>query len=206
MFAKQRREHPALGHPPFPGGFEHQLEQVQDLAVLDPPGHLAEQQVMSHGVEIGRQIHVDHPRLAVDDALLHPGHRRMRRPPRAIPVRPVTEVRFEHGLQDELERTLDHPVPDRRNPQHADLAPALGNLDAPVPQRPIGACDQFVPQPRQKRLHARRPRSPRTSPRRCPGPRCSAWRASYAARSVSSLATWTYRPQNRFVLSAFAVT
>jgi hypothetical protein len=34
-----------LGYAPFPGGFEHQLEQVQNLAVLDPTGHLPEQQI-----------------------------------------------------------------------------------------------------------------------------------------------------------------
>ena len=33
----------------------------------------------------------------------------------------------------------------------ADLAAAFGNLDAPVPQWLIGACDQVVPQLHQKR-------------------------------------------------------
>ena len=41
-------------------------------------------------------------------------------------------------------------------PRTRTLPPLLGNLDAPVPQRPIGACDQFVPELRQKRLHAGR--------------------------------------------------
>jgi site-specific DNA recombinase len=70
-----RSQHPALRHSPFPRGFEHQLEQVQDLAVPNPTGHFPQQQVVPHGVEIGRQIHVDHPRLALDDVLVHPGHR-----------------------------------------------------------------------------------------------------------------------------------
>ncbi len=151
-----RSQHPALGYAPFPGGFEHQLEQVQNLAVLDPTGHLAEQQVVPHGVKVGRQIHVDHPRLALDDVLFHPSHRLMRRPPRSIPVRPLTEVRFENGLHDEFERPLHHPVPYRRNAQHADFASTLGDLDAPVPQWSIGACDQFVPKLGEKRLHAGR--------------------------------------------------
>src|SRR5262245_5803220 len=125
---------------------------MQDLAVLYPTGYLTEQQIMPHGIEIGCQIHVDYPRLAVDNALLHPGHRRMRRPPGAIPVRAVAEVRLENGLHHELERPLHHPVPNRRNPQGADLASALGNLDAPVPQWPIGARDQFIPELHQKRL------------------------------------------------------
>ena len=105
-------------------------------------------------VQVGCQIHVDHPRLARHNGLGHPSHRLVRRPLGPIAVRPVVEVRLEDGLHDELERPLDHPVPNRRNPQDADLAPALGNLDAPVPERPIGACDQFVTQLRQPPLDA----------------------------------------------------
>src|SRR5262245_29159145 len=47
-------------------------------------------------------------------------------------------------------------VPYRRNAQHADFAFALGNLDAPVPQRLLGAGDQFVPELSEKRLDAGR--------------------------------------------------
>ncbi len=119
---------------------------------------------MPHGIKVGRQIKIDHPRLARHNALSHPGHRLVRRPLGPIAVRPVAEVRFEDGLHDEFERPLYHPVPYRRDPQHADLAPALGNLDAPVPQRPVGACDQFVPQLHQPPLDAagldRRERDP----------------------------------------------
>ncbi len=46
-----RSHHPALGDPAFPGGLQHQPEQMQDLGILDPLGHLAEQQVLSHGVK-----------------------------------------------------------------------------------------------------------------------------------------------------------
>jgi len=126
-----RSRHPALGDPAFPGGLQHQFEQVQDLGFLDPTRHLAEQQVVPHVVKVRRQIHVDHPRLARHNALGHPGHRLVRRPLRPIAVRPVAELSLEDGLHDEFERPLHHPVPNRRNPQHADFAPALGNLDAP---------------------------------------------------------------------------
>src|SRR5262249_44212672 len=37
-----RSQHPPLGPPPFPGGFAHPLAHMQDLAVLDPTGHLAD--------------------------------------------------------------------------------------------------------------------------------------------------------------------
>src|SRR5262245_49819126 len=123
----------------------------------------------------------------------------------AIAVRPLGEVRLADRLQDEFERPLDHPVPNRRDSQDADPAPVFRNLDAPVPQWPVGACDQLVPELPQKprdpvgldrferdAVDARRPVVPLAR--------------SYAARSVSSFATWTYRPQNRLVFSAFALT
>ena len=43
-----------------------------------------------------------------------------------LPVRLVTEVRFENGLQNELERPLHHLVPYRRNPSTRTLPPRLG--------------------------------------------------------------------------------
>ena len=152
-----RGHHPALRHPAFPGRLDHLPEQVQDLDIPNPARHLPEQQVVPHGIEVGRQIPSDHPRLAPHHGLRHPRHRRPRCPLRTVAVRAVVKVRLEDRLHDEFERPLDHPVSDGRNPKKADLLPALlHNLDTPVPQRPIGAGHQFVPQLRQKRLHAPR--------------------------------------------------
>ena len=39
--------------------------------------------------------------------------------PRAVGIRPLLEVGFKDWLQDELKRSLDHPVPDGRNRQNA---------------------------------------------------------------------------------------
>jgi hypothetical protein len=63
---------------------------------------------------------------------------------RAVSVGSGLEVSLEDGFQDELERTLDDAVSDRGDPQDTDLAVALRDLFAPVPQRPIRAGDQFV--------------------------------------------------------------
>jgi site-specific DNA recombinase len=109
-----RSHHPTLGNPALPGGLQHPLEQVQDLAVLNPSRHLLQQPVMPDTVEEGHQVDVDHPRLVLDDRFGHPDHRRLRGPLGSITVRPVMEVRLEDGLQDEFERPLDHPVPNRR--------------------------------------------------------------------------------------------
>ena len=164
MFANSGEITPPWGTPRVPEAFSITPEQLQDLGILNPTRYLAEQQIVPHGVEVGGEIKIDHPRLARHNGLSHPGHRLVRRPLGPIAVRPVAEVRFEDRLHDEFERPLYHPVPNRRDPQHADLAPALRNLDAPVPQRPVGACDQFVPQVRQPPLDAagldRRERDP----------------------------------------------
>ena len=100
---------------------------------------------MPHAVEVGRQINVNHPRLVSDDGFSHPVDRLLRCPLRSIPIRPVVKVGFEDRLQDVCERPLHHAVPNRRNAEDANSSVALGYLDAPVPQWPIGACDQFVP-------------------------------------------------------------
>src|SRR6266567_2227869 len=42
--AEQGRDHAALRNPALPGGSEHQLQQVQDLSVLHPAGHLGVRQ------------------------------------------------------------------------------------------------------------------------------------------------------------------
>jgi hypothetical protein len=112
---------------------------------------------MPHAVEVGRQIDVNHLRLAPENGLRHPCHGVVRVPPRSVAVRAVVKVRLEDRLHDKFERPLHHPVPNPRDPEHADFRPlVLRNLDSSVPLRPIGARDQFVPELRQKRLHARR--------------------------------------------------
>src|SRR5947208_250996 len=75
---------------------------------------------------------------------------------RAIAERPVLEVGLEDGLQDELQRTLDHAVADRRDRQDADLAPVLWDRLLPVPQGPICAPDQFVPDLLEEEVHSAR--------------------------------------------------
>src|SRR5262245_38298370 len=109
---------------------------------------------MPHVVEVGPQVDVDDARLALDDGLGDPLHRRMGCPPRPVAERPRLEVRLEDGFQDELEGPLDHAVPNGRDAQDADLAVALGDLLPPVPHRTIPACRQFVLNLPEERLHA----------------------------------------------------
>jgi hypothetical protein len=70
----------------------------------------------------------------------------MGRPPLSVGTAARLEIRIEDGLQDERQRTLDHPVPDSGNTEHADFrAPVLRYLLPPVPQRKILMRHQFVP-------------------------------------------------------------
>ena len=45
---------------------------------------------------------------------------------------------------DELEGSLDHTVPNRRNSQNPDLAVSLGNFLPSIPHGPVRAGDQFT--------------------------------------------------------------
>ena len=45
------RHHSTLRNACLSGGFQHLLEQGQDIGIVDPPGHLGEQQIMPHVIE-----------------------------------------------------------------------------------------------------------------------------------------------------------
>ncbi len=59
----------------------------------------------------------------LDNRLSDPLDRAMSRPLGPIRKRSRLETRLEDGFEHELERTLCHPVPDRRHRQDADFAP-----------------------------------------------------------------------------------
>ena len=170
----------------FSSSLQHQLQQVQDVSVVHPARHLGEQQVVPHAVEVRREINVYHSRLVSHDGLGHSVDRLLRCPLRSIPVRPLAKVGFEDRLHDLFERPLHHAVPNRRNSKHADLPRALGDLDAPVPQWPIGARDQFAPELGQKPFHAGLLDGREVTPS-IPGAPLSCLASAYAAWRVSQL-------------------
>src|SRR5208337_2322721 len=63
---------------------------------------------------------------------------------------------LEDRFQYELERTLRHPVADRRNRKDADLAAILRDFLLPRRQRRIGAPDQFARDLLEESLYALR--------------------------------------------------
>src|SRR5450759_5246834 len=111
---------------------------------------------MSDIVEIAAQVDVYDACLVLNDRSRHAVYRFMSCPSRSVSERPRLEVRFEDRFQYELERTLRHPVADRRNRQDADFAPVLRDFLSPGRQRRIRAPDQFARDPPEESLYALR--------------------------------------------------
>jgi hypothetical protein len=84
-------------------------------------------------IEAGRDVAFQHPLIPMGCQQVDLGDGVLRPAARAEPVRARVEVRLEDRLQHQLERGLDHPVPDGRDPQPALLAAGLG--DQPLPHR-----------------------------------------------------------------------
>ena len=138
------RHYPALRHPFLAVRFQNLLEQRQHVSVVHPACHLFQQQVMPDVVKVAAQVNVDHARLVTHDSLRNSLYRCMRTALRSVAIRPRLKISLEDRLHYQLERSLHHPVPDRRYPQHADLAPVLRYLLSPVPQRQVLARHQFL--------------------------------------------------------------
>src|SRR5207245_2233541 len=81
----------------------------------DPRGHLCEQQIMPHVIEVGLEVHVNDPRLVLDDRRRHQPDRRMRCLLWSIATRPRLKIRLKDWLQHELHRPLDPAVANGRD-------------------------------------------------------------------------------------------
>src|ERR1700739_2942199 len=86
----------------------------------------------------------------------HPLDRFMSCPLGTISKRSRLEVGLEDRLQYELERTLHHAIPDRRNRKDADFAPVLRYFLPPGRERYICALIEFVRNPLEESIYALR--------------------------------------------------
>src|SRR5499433_4302890 len=110
---------------------------------------------MLHAVKVGTQIQIDDFGLHLHDPFGHTVDRFMCRTLRSLSVRSRLEVSFENRLQDELESSLDHAIPDRRDGENAYFcSPIFRNFLLPDWHGPIRVGDQFVPDLLQKTLHS----------------------------------------------------
>src|SRR5271166_5492342 len=135
---------PPCGTPCFPLALSMTFSRCMTSASSTRWATFAKQPIMPDIVEIAAQVDVDDARLVLTDRSRHTVHRFMSCPLRSVSERPRLEVRLEDRFQYELERTLRHPVADRRNRKDADLAAILRDFLPPGRQRRIGAPDQFV--------------------------------------------------------------
>src|SRR5690349_14593806 len=119
---------------------------MHDVLVVDPLSHFLQQPVMPDIVKVGSQIKVEDPRLPLSYCFRHSLDRVVCCPLGPISIRPRLEVRLEHRFEDELERTLHHSVPDRRDRQDADFPPVFRYLLLPGWEWLVGAPGQFVAQ------------------------------------------------------------
>jgi hypothetical protein len=85
------------------------------VRIINPLCHFLQQPVVPDVVEVGSQVKVENARLPLDYRFGHPPDRVMCCPFGSISKRSRLEVRLEDRLEYELERTLHHSVPDRRN-------------------------------------------------------------------------------------------
>jgi hypothetical protein len=104
---------------------QYDLQQVHHVCIINSLCHLRQQSVLLDVVKIATQVNVYDACLALNNRLGHPLNRFMRCLLGTIAKRARLEVRLEDRLQYELERTLHHPVPNRRNRQNADFASVL---------------------------------------------------------------------------------
>jgi hypothetical protein len=109
------------------------LDQGQHAPVPDSPPQPHHERAVVDLIKAGRDVAFQHPLIPMGCQQVDLGDGVLRPAARAEPVRARVEVRLEDRLQHQLERGLDHPVPDGRDPQAALLAAGLG--DQPLPHR-----------------------------------------------------------------------
>ena len=110
---------------------------------------------MRDGVEVFRQIGINHVSVAPADQPVHflDGIDPAAAGP--ITVSCVLKVRLEDRFQHKLGGGLHHPIPDRRDTERAFAAPRLRDHHPPHRCRPVRLLGQFLPQTRQPFLNAR---------------------------------------------------
>jgi site-specific DNA recombinase len=107
--------HSALRDAASTIGFQHDLQQVHHIIIIDSFRHFGQQSVVPDVVKIAPQIDIYDACLVLNDCLGHSVDRLMSCLLGSVSKRSRLEVGLEDRLQDELERPLHHPIPDGRN-------------------------------------------------------------------------------------------
>ncbi len=206
-------DHTALRDAASTVGFQHDLQQSHHVCIIHSLGHLGQQPVVPDVVEVAAQVDVYDACLVLNNCLRHPVDRFMSCPPGTISKRARLEVGLEDRLQYQLERALHHVALEARLRHDRELQELKGRGPCPRPSvspaaGPVTAHRCALSSSLIRTRNASTPcasMAAKVTPSSPGAP--SFFRASaYAARRVSSLQTWTYKPQNRQDASAFALT
>src|SRR5438034_2177117 len=138
------------------GSFQHDLQKVHNVRVINPLCHFFQQPVVPHIVKVGSQVKVEDARLPLDNCLGYSLDRVVCCPLGPISKRSRLEVRLEDRFEYELERPLNHPVPNGRNRKDADFAPILRYFLPSGREWLVSTPRQFVPQLLEQSLRALR--------------------------------------------------
>src|SRR5262245_42741862 len=122
---EQWGDHSALWNTAATIRFQHDLQQVHHVVIVDALRHLGQQQVMPNVVKIASQIEIYDACLALNDRLGYAANRFVGCLLGTVPKRSRLEVSLEDRLQDELERSLHYSIPDRRNRKDTDFVSIL---------------------------------------------------------------------------------
>lgn len=119
-------------------GPEERLDQREHPLVFDPYTHPIHQGDVIDGVKARLDVRVQHPPVTGGAEPVYLSDRVVCSPHRPEPVGDRHEVGLEDRFQHQLQRRLDNPVRNRRNPEAANLSrPArFGDLALPHRQRP----------------------------------------------------------------------
>src|SRR5438876_2946022 len=112
---EQWGDHSALRDAASTIGFQHDLQQVHHIIIIDSFRHFGQQSVVPDVVKIAPQIDIYDAYLVLYDCLGHSVDRLMSCLLGSVSKRSRLEVGLKDRLQDELERPLHHPIPDSRN-------------------------------------------------------------------------------------------
>ena len=126
-------------------------EQPTDGSVAHPAGHGREEVLVGDGVDGGRQVGVEHLRVAPREGVGDLLHGLVGALLRADTGGARLEVRLEDRLQHQANGGLDHPVPDRRDAEGPLPSTPLGDEDPPDGGGPVGGRPEFLGEMREER-------------------------------------------------------
>src|SRR6516165_9824942 len=99
---------------------------------------------MPYRVKVGSKVKIDDVGQPPQDRLRDALNRSVGCLLRPVAIGPRLEIGLEDRFQDQLQRSLDHPVANARNRKLASLPPFFRYLDLPQPPRSISPMHQLL--------------------------------------------------------------